>query len=72
MITCVTTFTAYPKPISFEPPPHRIGLHDRVAVPGGRDGIVIGFYCSAADTVLVLFDSGDSREYPPADLHRLG
>jgi hypothetical protein len=72
MITCVTTFAAYPKPKSFESPAHRICLHDRVAVPDGRDGSVIGFYCSAADTVLVLFDSGGSREYPPADLHRLG
>jgi len=71
MITCVTTFAAYPTPLSFEPPAHRIGLHDRVEVPDGRDGSVIGFYCSAADTVLVLFDSGDSRQYPPADLHRL-
>jgi hypothetical protein len=52
-------------------PQDRIGVNDRVSVPDGRVGSVIGFYCRAPDTLLVLFDSGDSREYAPADLERL-
>jgi hypothetical protein len=51
-----------------EPPAHRIGLYDRVSVPGGRVGSVIGFYSRANETVLVRFDSGDSVEYAPPDL----
>ena len=58
------------QPMIFEPQ-DRIGLNDRVSVPDGRVGSVIGFYCRAPDTLLVLFDSGDSREYAPAELERL-
>jgi hypothetical protein len=50
---------------------HRIGINDRVSVPDNRVGNVIGFYCRQPETVLVLFDSGESREYAPADLHRV-
>jgi hypothetical protein len=61
-------FGAYDPHTLSELPAHRIGLNDRVSVPDGRVGSVIGFYSRADETVLVLFDSGDSVEYPPADL----
>ena len=51
--------------------PHRIDVNDRVSVPNGRTGRVIGFYHRTDETVLVRFDFGDSREYAPVDLHRL-
>ena len=50
----MTTFTAHNPRIAVEQ--HRLGLHDRVAVPNGRGGRVIGFYCRASETVLVRFD----------------
>jgi hypothetical protein len=60
------------KPPMILEPQDRIGVNDRVSVPDGRVGSVIGFYSRVPETVLVLFDSGDSREYVPADLHRVG
>ena len=53
-------------------PERRIAPHDRVAVPDGRLGKAVGFYCRLPQTVLVMFDSGDTAEYEPADLQRLG
>jgi hypothetical protein len=55
-----------------QPMPRFPGLNDRVSVPDGSVGRVLGFYTRIPETVLVLFDSGASREYLPADLHRLG
>jgi len=50
-----------------------VGCHDRVRVPDGRSGEVIGFYRDEAlEHMLVLFDTGGSRRYPRADLLRLG
>jgi hypothetical protein len=48
-----------------------IALHARVSVPDGNVGKVIGFYNRDPETVLVLFDSGGSHEFAPADLHRV-
>ena len=66
------TIFAHTPQMNLEPPAHGIGLHDRVSVPGGGVGSVIGFYHRADETVLVLFASGDSREYAPAELQRRG
>jgi hypothetical protein len=44
-------------------------VNDRVSVPGGRVGHVIGYYHRDPETVLVGFDAGGSAEYIPADLH---
>ena len=50
-----------------------VGRHDRVRVPDGRNGEVIGFYRDeAVEHMLVLFDSGGSRRYLRTDLLRLG
>jgi hypothetical protein len=49
----------------------RVGINDRVSVPDNRVGNVIGFYCRKPETVLVRLDSGESREYAPADLHQV-
>jgi hypothetical protein len=37
-------------------------LHDRVCIPDGREGEVIGFYRRAAESVLVRLQSGESVE----------
>jgi hypothetical protein len=47
--------------------------HDRVRVPDGRNGEVIGFYRDeVVEHMLVRFDTGGSRRYLRADLLRLG
>jgi hypothetical protein len=43
--------------------PEPIDTHDRVRVPDGRIGEVIGFYRRADETVLVQFASGLSDEF---------
>jgi hypothetical protein len=44
-------------------------LHDRVLVPSGREGEVIGFYRRPPDeSVLVLFSPGESGEFLTADV----
>ena len=48
--------------------PAAIDLQDRVRVPDGRTGEVIGFYRREAESVIVLFPRGDSAEYPLADV----
>lgn len=45
-----------------------IDAHDRVRVPDGRVGEVIGFYRREDETVLVLFSSGRSAEFLTADV----
>jgi hypothetical protein len=50
-----------------------VGRHDRVRVPDGRNGEVIGFYRDeVVEYMLVLFDTGGSRRYLRSDLLRLG
>jgi hypothetical protein len=48
-----------------------VGCHDRVRVPDGRNGEVIGFYRDEVEQMLVQFDTGGSRRYLPAHLLRL-
>ena len=62
----MTTLMAHNPRIAVEQ--HRLSLNDRVSVPNGRVGRVIGFYCRASETVLVRFDFGDSREYSAEEL----
>jgi hypothetical protein len=48
-----------------------IDLYDRVRVPDGRVGSVIGFYRRDVVSVVVLFDSGDSGQFLHAQLSPL-
>lgn len=50
------------------PPDWKLGLtvRDRVSVPDGRDGQVIGFYMRDPESVLVMFSEGQCEEFPPA------
>jgi hypothetical protein len=48
-----------------------VGCHDRVRVPDGRNGEVIGFYRDEVEEMLVLFDTGGSQRYLRSDLPRL-
>ena len=47
-----------------------IALHARVRVPNGRLGNVIGFYRGPEESVVVLYDRGDSGAFPACDLTR--
>jgi hypothetical protein len=49
-----------------------VGCHDRVRVPDGRSGEVIGFYRGEVEQMLVRLDTGGSRRYLRRDLLRLG
>lgn len=49
-----------------------IARHDRVRVPDGRIGEVIGFYRADDLPMLVGFARGDSQRYSRADLRPLG
>ena len=48
-----------------------VGCRDRVRVPDGRNGEVIGFYRDEVEQMLVQFDTGGSRRYLRSDLLRL-
>jgi hypothetical protein len=48
-----------------------VGCHDRVRVPDGRNGEVIGYYRDYVEQMLVLFDTGGSARYLRSDLLRL-
>ena len=48
-----------------------VGCHDRVRVPDGRTGEVIGFYRDEVEQMLVLFDTGGSERYLRAELLRI-
>jgi hypothetical protein len=48
-----------------------IAPRDRVRVPDGRVGEVIGFYRGEDETVLIRLGAGDSGRYVPADLRPL-
>jgi hypothetical protein len=63
-----TGATIYEPPLACRAPERRICLNDRVSVPDGRVGGVIGFYCRDVETVVVRFGPGDSVEYPASDL----
>jgi hypothetical protein len=49
----------------------KVECHDRVSVPDGRVGEVIGFYRRSYETVLVRFADGDSAEFPMERVERL-
>ncbi len=61
----VAATTALPPLI---PVDREIGFHDRVRVPDGRTGNVIGFYRTATETALVLLDAGESRQFVLSEL----
>jgi hypothetical protein len=48
--------------------PEPIDAHDRVRVPDGRVGEVIGFYRRQHESVVVLFSSGCSDEFLTRDV----
>ena len=48
--------------------PEAIDAHDRVRVPDGRVGEVIGFYRREYESVVVLFPCGRSAEYLISDV----
>lgn len=48
--------------------PESIDAHDRVRVPDGRVGEVIGFYRREYESVVVLFSSGRSGEFLTTDV----
>jgi hypothetical protein len=48
-----------------------IAVGDRVRVPDGRMGRVIGFYRCEDETVLVQLDAGGSERYIPTDVFPL-
>jgi hypothetical protein len=48
--------------------PQSIDAHDRVRVPDGRIGEVIGFYRRQDESVLVLFASGRADEFLTSDV----
>lgn len=51
-----------------DPAPERFDAHDRVRVPDGRIGEVIGFYRRQHESVVVLFSSGRSDEFLTSDV----
>ncbi len=48
-----------------------VAYHDRVRVPGGRVGEVIGVYRREEELVLVVFASGECGELRMADVQPL-
>jgi hypothetical protein len=48
--------------------PETIDAHDRVRVPDGRIGEVIGFYRRQHESVVVLFATGTSDEFLTTDV----
>jgi hypothetical protein len=48
--------------------PESIAAHDRVRVPDGRIGEVIGFYRRQQESVDVLFSCGRSDEFLVSDV----
>jgi hypothetical protein len=48
--------------------PETIDAHDRVRVPDGRIGEVIGFYRRQDETVVELFSCGRSDEFLTSDV----
>lgn len=50
--------------------PEAIDAHDRVRVPDGRVGEVIGFYRREQESVVVQFPSGGSSEFLTSEVER--
>ena len=50
------------------PVDEEIGFQDRVVVPDGRTGSVIGFYRADIETALVLLEAGDTRQFILSEL----
>ena len=48
-----------------------VACHDRVCVPDGRIGVVVGFYRREDPSVLVRFSSGECAEFLAAGVERL-
>jgi hypothetical protein len=48
--------------------PVKVAPRDLVRIPDGSVGKVIGFYRTDKVAVLVRLDSGDRRQYVPAEL----
>ena len=48
-----------------------VALHDRVRVPDGRIGEVIGFYREEDEPILVRFINGDTGRYCHSDIRLL-
>lgn len=48
--------------------PVKVAPHDLVRIPDGSVGKVIGFYRTDNVAVLVRLNSGDRRQYAPAEL----
>jgi hypothetical protein len=64
-----------PKLVTTEPRDIRAGayapaLHDRVRIPDGRAGEVIGFYRRTAESALVQLESGESIEVLVTDVQQ--
>jgi hypothetical protein len=53
--------TALPQPTRIE---SNIRFRDRVRVPDGRTGTVVGFYRTKSEMALVRFDDEESRKFP--------
>jgi hypothetical protein len=51
--------------------PVKVAPHDLVRIPDGSVAKVIGFYRTDKVAVLVRLDSGDRRQYVPAELRPL-
>ena len=51
--------------------PRRVAYRDRVRVPDGRIGAVVGFYRRTEDVVLVSFSAGTSVEFLVTEVEAL-
>ncbi len=60
-IRCVTALTTQPE----------LALHDRVQVPDGREGDVVGFYRLEDELVLVSFSACDAAKFRASDVELL-
>ena len=50
---------------------YRPALHDRVRVPDGREGEVIGFYRRKDESVVVRFSPNEFDQFLMPDVERL-
>ena len=57
-IVCVSALTTQPE----------LALHDRVRVPDGRQGDVVGFYRHEQELVLVSFSASDAAKFRASDV----
>jgi hypothetical protein len=59
----LSTVGKWSRPEPFPPPRTDIRFRDRVRVPGGRIGSVVGFYRTKSEMALVQFDDGERRKF---------